>query len=62
MKAVLAFHRWFMKYSGTTMIIDNIEERRRRRQSEEHSEVKDSPVGSAGLVLGSTEENKKVLG
>jgi hypothetical protein len=37
-KAVLASHRWFMKYSGTTMIIDNIEERRRRRQSEEHSE------------------------
>ena len=29
-KAVLAFHRWLMKYSGTTMIIDNIEERRRR--------------------------------
>ncbi len=38
-KAALAFHRWFMKYSGTTMIIDNIEERRRRRQSEEHSEA-----------------------
>jgi hypothetical protein len=38
-KAALAVHRWFMKYSGTTMIIDNIEERRRRRQSEEHSEA-----------------------
>jgi hypothetical protein len=37
-KAVLAFHRWLMKYSGTTMIIDSIEERRRRRQSEERSE------------------------
>ena len=37
-KAVLAFHRWFMKYSGTTMIIDNIEERRRLRKSEECSE------------------------
>ena len=87
-KAALAVHRWLMKYSGTTMIIDNIEERRRRRQSEEHSEadsgasserdspsqkqetgpntqspaVKDSPAGSTGLVLGSTEENKKVLG
>jgi len=39
MKAVLAFHRWFMKYSGTTMIIDNIEERRRWRQYEERSEA-----------------------
>jgi hypothetical protein len=38
-KAALAVHRWFMKYSGTTMIIDNIEERRRRRQSEERSEA-----------------------
>ena len=28
-KAALAFHRWPMKYGGTTMIIDNIEERRR---------------------------------
>ena len=28
-KAAPAFHRWLMKYSGTTMIIDNIEERRR---------------------------------
>ena len=32
--AALAFHRWFMKYSGMTMIIDNIEERRRWRQNE----------------------------
>lgn len=32
-KAVLAFHRWFMKYSGMTMIIDNVEERRRGRQN-----------------------------
>jgi hypothetical protein len=37
-RAVSAFHRWFMKYSGTTMIIDNIEERRRLRKSEERSE------------------------
>jgi hypothetical protein len=37
-KAVLALHRWFMKHSGTTMIIDNIEERRRLRRSEESSE------------------------
>ena len=29
-KAALEFHRWPMKYVGTTMIIDNIEERRRR--------------------------------
>jgi hypothetical protein len=36
-----------MKYSGTTMIIDNIEERRRRRQSEEHSEA-DSGTSSEG--------------
>jgi len=35
-KAALAFHRWFMKYSGTTTIIDNIEERRRLRHNEEH--------------------------
>ena len=28
-KAAIAVHRWLMKYSGTTMIIDNIEERRR---------------------------------
>jgi hypothetical protein len=33
--AVLAFHRWFMKYSGMTMIIDNVEERRRGRQNED---------------------------
>jgi hypothetical protein len=33
-KAVFAFHRWFMKYSGMTMIIDNVEERRRGRQNE----------------------------
>jgi hypothetical protein len=38
-KAALAFHRWFMKYSGTTMIIDNIEERRRLRHNEEHPEA-----------------------
>ena len=38
-KAAPAFHRWFMKYSGTTMIIDNIEERRRWRQYEERSEA-----------------------
>jgi hypothetical protein len=38
-KAAIAVHRWLMKYSGTTMIIDNIEERRRQRQSEEHSEA-----------------------
>ena len=38
-KAAIAVHRWLMKYSGTTMIIDNIEERRRRRQSEERSEA-----------------------
>ncbi len=37
-KAVSAVHRWFMKYSGTTMIIDNIEERRRLRKTEERSE------------------------
>jgi hypothetical protein len=37
-KAVLAVHRWFMKYSGTTMIIDSIEERRRLRKSEESAE------------------------
>ena len=37
-KAVSAFHRWFMKYSGTPMIIDSIEERRRWRQSSERSE------------------------
>ena len=46
-KAALAVHRWFMKYSGTTMIIDNIEERRRRRQSEERSEA-DSGTSSEG--------------
>jgi hypothetical protein len=38
-KAAIAVHRWLMKYSGTTMIIDNIGERRRQRQSEEHSEA-----------------------
>jgi hypothetical protein len=32
-RAVLALHRWFMKYSGMTMIIDNVEERRRWRQN-----------------------------
>jgi hypothetical protein len=37
-KAVLAFHRWFMKYSGMTMIIDNVEERRRWRHSKDRSE------------------------
>jgi hypothetical protein len=37
-KAVLAFHRWFMKYSGMTMIIDNVEERRRWRQNEDRPE------------------------
>ncbi len=44
-KAVLAFHRWFMKYSGMTMIIDNIEERRRGRQNGARQEA-DS--GSSG--------------
>ena len=34
-RAVLALHRWFMKYSGMTMIIDNVEERRRGRQNED---------------------------
>ena len=34
-RAVSAFHRWFMKYSGMTMIIDNVEERRRGRQNED---------------------------
>lgn len=38
-KATLAFHRWFMKYSGTTMIIDNIEERRRLQHTEESSDA-----------------------
>ena len=38
-KAVFALHRWFMKYSGTTMIIDNIEDRRRWRQNEERSKA-----------------------
>jgi len=33
-KAVLALHRWFMKYSGMTMIIDNVEERRRWRKNQ----------------------------
>jgi hypothetical protein len=37
-KAALAFHRWFMRYSGTTMIIDSIEERRRLRHNEERPE------------------------
>ena len=41
-KAVLAFHRWFMKYSGMTMIIDNVEERRRRREKGDRPE-QDSP-------------------
>ena len=44
-KAALAVHRWFMKYSGMTMIIDNIEERRRWRQNEDRPE-EDS--GSSG--------------
>lgn len=34
-RALLVTHRWFMKYSGMTMIIDNIEERRRGRQNED---------------------------
>jgi hypothetical protein len=38
-KAALAFHRWFMKYSTTTMIIDNIEERGRLRHNEERPEA-----------------------
>ena len=33
-KELSAIHRWFMKYSGMTMIIDNVEERRRWRQNE----------------------------
>ena len=41
-KAVLAFHRWFMKYSGMTMIIDNVEERRRRQEKGDRPE-QDSP-------------------
>ena len=45
-KAVLAFHRWFMKYSGMTMIIDNVEERRRGRQNEDHPE--EDPGSSCG--------------
>jgi hypothetical protein len=32
-EAALAFHRWFMKYSGTTMTIDSIEERRSLRHN-----------------------------
>ena len=40
--AVSAFHRWFMKYSGMTMIIDNVEERRRRREKGDRPE-QDSP-------------------
>jgi hypothetical protein len=38
-KAALAFHRWFMKYSGTTTLIYSIEERRRLRHNEEHPEA-----------------------
>lgn len=38
-KAALALHRWFMKYSGMTMIIDNVEDRRRWRRDHEHVEV-----------------------
>jgi shikimate kinase len=38
MTATLAFHRWLMKYSGMTMIIDNVEERRRWRRSTDHPE------------------------
>ena len=34
LKALLACHRWFMKYSGMTMIIENVEERRRGREEE----------------------------
>ena len=36
--AVSAFHRWFMKYSGMTMIIDNVEERRRWRENQDSLE------------------------
>ena len=36
--AALAFHRWFMKYSGMTMIIDNVEERRRWRENQDRLE------------------------
>jgi hypothetical protein len=45
-RAVLAIHRWFMKYSGMTMIIDNVEERRRRRQNEDRPE--EDPGSSCG--------------
>jgi hypothetical protein len=37
-KAVSGLHHWFMKYSGMTMIIDNVEERRRWRQKSDHAE------------------------
>lgn len=48
-KAGAASWCWFMKYSGTTMIIDNIEERRRWRRRREESESGGSPAdGSPG--------------
>jgi len=47
-KSALAFHRWFMKYSGTTTIIDNIEERRRLRHNEEHPEAHPSMSSEGG--------------
>jgi hypothetical protein len=36
-KAVTDIYKWLMKYSGMTMIIDNVEERRRKRESLNHT-------------------------
>jgi hypothetical protein len=47
-EAALAFHRWFMKYSGTTMIIDSIEERRHLRHNNEERPEADPGTSSEG--------------
>ena len=50
-KAPRALYRWLMKYSGTTMIIDSVEERLRKRESLNHSEETSDTQSSAGPAL-----------
>jgi hypothetical protein len=50
-KAARDIYKWLMKYSGMTMIIDNVEERRRKRESLNHSEEPSDTRSSADPPL-----------
>jgi len=46
-KAPRDIHKWLMKYSGTTMIIDSVEERLRKRESLNHTKESSDTRSSA---------------